>query len=72
VGAHIVLGAGDQPMLDAVAKHLPGPFGPITTVALRRNRTGTRRGPRDRGLGELPGAPEAAAKLTEDALELVS
>jgi hypothetical protein len=33
VGAHIVLGAGDQHILDAVAKHLPGPFGPITTIA---------------------------------------
>ena len=32
-GAHIVLGAGDQNILDAVAKHLPGPFGPITTIA---------------------------------------
>ena len=33
VGAHIVLGAGDQHILDAVAEHLPGPFGPITTIA---------------------------------------
>jgi Bacterial archaeo-eukaryotic release factor family 2 len=33
VDAHIVLGAGDQHILDAVAKHLPGPFGPITTIA---------------------------------------
>jgi hypothetical protein len=33
VGAHIVLWAGDQHILDAVAKHLPGPFGPITTIA---------------------------------------
>jgi hypothetical protein len=33
VGAHIVLGAGDQPILDAVAGHLPGPLGPITTIA---------------------------------------
>jgi hypothetical protein len=33
VGAHIVLGAGDQHILDAVAKYLPGPFGPITTIA---------------------------------------
>jgi hypothetical protein len=33
VGAHIVLGAGDQHILGAVAKHLPGPFGPITTIA---------------------------------------
>jgi hypothetical protein len=33
VGAHIVLGAGDQHILDAIGKHLPGPFGPITTIA---------------------------------------
>ena len=33
VGAHIVLGASDQHMLDAVAKPLPGPVGPITTIA---------------------------------------
>lgn len=33
VGAHIVLGVGDQHILDAIAKHLPGPFGPITTIA---------------------------------------
>jgi len=33
VGAHIVLLAGDQHILDAIAKHLPGPFGPITTIA---------------------------------------
>jgi hypothetical protein len=32
VDAHIVLGAGDQHILDAVAQHLPGPFGPITTI----------------------------------------
>jgi release factor family 2 len=31
-GAHIVLGAGDQPILDAVAKHLPGSLGPVTTI----------------------------------------
>jgi hypothetical protein len=33
VGAHVVLGAGDQHILDAVAEHLPGSFGPITTIA---------------------------------------
>ena len=33
VGAHIVLGAGDQHILDAVARHLPGPLRPVTTIA---------------------------------------
>ena len=33
VGAHIVLGAGDQHILDAVAGHLPGPLRPVTTIA---------------------------------------
>ena len=33
VGAHIVLGAGDQHILDAVAEHLPGSLGPVTTIA---------------------------------------
>ena len=31
-GAHIVLGAGDQHILDAVAAHLPDSIGPITTI----------------------------------------
>ena len=33
VGAHIVLGAGDQHIVDAVAGHLPGPLRPVTTIA---------------------------------------
>jgi hypothetical protein len=33
VGAHIVLGAGDQHILDAVGKHLPGSLGPVITIA---------------------------------------
>jgi Bacterial archaeo-eukaryotic release factor family 2 len=32
VGAHIVLGAGDQPILDAVSAHLPGSLGPVITI----------------------------------------
>jgi hypothetical protein len=32
VGAHIVLGAGDQHILDAVDGHLPESVGPITTI----------------------------------------
>ncbi len=33
VGAHLVLGAGDQHILDAVATHLPVSLQPITTIA---------------------------------------
>jgi hypothetical protein len=33
VSAHIVLGAGDQQILDAVSAHLPGSLGPVTTIA---------------------------------------
>ena len=32
VGAHIVLGAGEQPVLDAVAAHLAPSLGPVTPV----------------------------------------
>jgi hypothetical protein len=33
VAAHIVLGIGDQHVLDAVADHLPASLGPVTTIA---------------------------------------
>jgi hypothetical protein len=33
VGVHIIVGAGGQHILDAVGKHMPGPFGPIMTIA---------------------------------------
>jgi hypothetical protein len=33
VDAHIVLGAGDRHILDAVSGHLPGSLGPIITIA---------------------------------------
>jgi Bacterial archaeo-eukaryotic release factor family 2 len=33
VAAHVVLGAGDQHILDAIAEHLPQTIGPITTIA---------------------------------------
>ena len=33
VGAHIVLGAGDQHILDAIAAHLPETVGPVTAIA---------------------------------------
>jgi hypothetical protein len=32
VGAHIVLGAGDQHILAAVGEHLPGSLGPVTAI----------------------------------------
>jgi Bacterial archaeo-eukaryotic release factor family 2 len=40
IGAHIVLGAGDQHILDAVAGHLPDSVGPITTIAGGREPDG--------------------------------
>ena len=39
-GAHIVLGAGDQHILDAIAGHLPDSIGPITAIADRREPDG--------------------------------
>jgi hypothetical protein len=40
VGAHVVLGAGDQHILDAVAGHLPDSIGPITANAGGRELDG--------------------------------
>ena len=40
VGAHVVLGAGDRHILDAVEGHLPDSVGPITTIAGGRQRDG--------------------------------
>ena len=40
VGAHIVLGAGDQHILDAVAGHLPDSLGPVTAIAGGREPDG--------------------------------
>jgi Bacterial archaeo-eukaryotic release factor family 2 len=39
VGAHLVLGAGDPHILDAVAGHLPAPLRPITTIDVGRVST---------------------------------
>jgi hypothetical protein len=39
-GAHIVIGAGDQHILDAVAGHLPDSIGKITTIAGGREPDG--------------------------------
>jgi hypothetical protein len=33
VGAHIVIGSGDQHILDAIAAHLPETVGPVATIA---------------------------------------
>jgi hypothetical protein len=33
VAAHVVIGAGDQHILDAIAAHLPETIGPVTTIA---------------------------------------
>ncbi len=40
VGAHVVLGTGDQHILDAVGAHLPDSVGPITTIAGGRHPDG--------------------------------
>jgi Bacterial archaeo-eukaryotic release factor family 2 len=40
VDAHIVLGAGDQHILDAVAGHLPDSVGPVTTIEGNREPDG--------------------------------
>jgi hypothetical protein len=40
VAAHIILGAGDQHILDAVAGHLPKTLGPITAIAGGRTADG--------------------------------
>ena len=40
VAAHIVLGAGDQHILEAIEGHLPGSVGPITAIAGRRGPHG--------------------------------
>jgi hypothetical protein len=63
VGAHIVLGAGDQHILDAVSAHLSGSLGPIVTVEGRRTRSG-----RDDHMGPAIGAAldQIAAAATSE------
>jgi hypothetical protein len=51
VSAHIVLGAGDQHILEAVGRHLPASVGPVTTIAGGRHPDG-----RDDHLGAAIGA----------------
>jgi hypothetical protein len=55
IDAHIVLGAGDQHILEAVSGHLPGSLGPVITIA-----SGPVSGSGDDQLG-----PEIAAALDE-------
>jgi Bacterial archaeo-eukaryotic release factor family 2 len=62
VGAHILLGAGDQHILDAVSGHLPGSLGPIITIA-----SGPVPGDGDAGL-----RAEIAAALDEITAEAIA
>ncbi|HEX4090487.1 MAG TPA: hypothetical protein VHZ33_17380 [Trebonia sp.] len=62
VEAHIVLGAGDQHILDAVSAHLTGSLGPIVTIDGRRTRSG-----RDDHMGPAIGAALDQAARTATA-----
>lgn len=62
--AHIVLGAGDQHILDAIAGHLPESVGPITTIAGGREADGG-----DTHLGAAIGA--ALDEITATAISAV-
>jgi len=64
VGAHIVLGAGDQHILDAVAGHLPHSIGPVTAIAGGREPDGL-----DDHLSAVVGA--ALDKITTAAISAV-
>jgi hypothetical protein len=64
VGAHVVLGVGDQHILEAVGSHLPTSIGPITTVAGGRHPDGL-----DRHLGAAIGA--ALDEITAAAIAAV-
>lgn len=63
-GAHIVLGSGDQHILDAVAGHLPDSLGPVTTIAGGRQPDGL-----DDHLGTAIGA--ALDEITAGAISAV-
>jgi hypothetical protein len=69
VGAHIILGAGDQPILDAVAGHLPESLGSVTAIAGNREPDG-----RDDHLGAAIGAAldEITAAATSAVGDLVA
>src|SRR5262249_35254946 len=62
VGAHILLGAGDQHILDAVSRHLPSSLGPVVTIA-------SSAGPED---GDDGLSAEIAAALDEITAEAIA
>jgi hypothetical protein len=64
VAAHVVLGAGDQHIIDAVAAHLPETIGPVTAIAGGRTAGG-----RDDHLAE--GISAALAGITGAAIGAV-
>ena len=65
VAAHIVLGAGDQHILDAVSGHLPGSLGPVTIIS-----SGPVSGGSDDRLGAEIGA--ALDEITAEAIAAVA
>ncbi len=65
VGAHIVLGAGDQHILEAVSGHLPETVGPVTAIAGGRAADG-----RDDHL--TAGISDALAAITDAAVSAVA
>ena len=69
VGAHIVLGAGDQHILDAASAHLTGSLGPIITIDGRRTRSG-----RDDHMGPAIGAAldQIARAATSDVADQIA
>jgi len=64
-GAHIVLGAGDQHILDAISGHLPDSIGPVTVIAGRREPDGL-----DDHLSAAVGA--ALDRITDAAIDAVA
>jgi Bacterial archaeo-eukaryotic release factor family 2 len=52
-GAHVILGGGDQHILDAVASHLPESLGPVTTIAAGRAPDDRLSGAIDAALDEI-------------------
>ena len=69
VDAHVVLGAGDQHILDAVGAHLTGSLGPIVTIDGRRTRSG-----RDDHMGPAIGAAldQIAAAAASEVGDLIA
>jgi Bacterial archaeo-eukaryotic release factor family 2 len=65
VGAHILLGAGDQHILDAVSRHLPSSFGPVVTIA-------SGAGPEDGDDGLSAEIASALDEITAEAIAAVA